>query len=62
VVLTPCNNLYGGADKVRAQYRWHPNLPIEKERRAREEFRTRYGHEYYAMPSENQFEMRPAQP
>jgi branched-chain amino acid transport system substrate-binding protein len=44
-------------DKVKAQYRWHPNLPIEAERRAREEFRARFGQEYYAMPSENELEM-----
>ena len=44
-------------DKVKAQFRWHPNLDIEEERMAREEFWQRYGQEYYAMPSENEFEM-----
>jgi branched-chain amino acid transport system substrate-binding protein len=45
-------------DKVKSQYRWHPNLDIEKERRARDEYHARYkNQEYYAMPSENLLEM-----
>jgi branched-chain amino acid transport system substrate-binding protein len=45
-------------DKVKSQYRWHPNLPFEKERKAREEYRARFPRqEYYAMPSENLLEM-----
>jgi branched-chain amino acid transport system substrate-binding protein len=45
-------------DKVKSQYRWHPNLPFEKERKAREEYRARFPkQEYYAMPSENLLEL-----
>lgn len=44
-------------DKVKAIFRWHPNLGIEKEDLAREEYRRRYNLEYYAMPSSNLFEM-----
>lgn len=44
-------------DKVKGIWRWHPNIEIEKERLAREEYRRRYNLEYYAMPSSNLFEM-----
>jgi branched-chain amino acid transport system substrate-binding protein len=47
--------LYGAAtvmgdaaiDRVVSVWRWHPNLPIETERLAREEYRGRYDQEYY---------------
>jgi branched-chain amino acid transport system substrate-binding protein len=44
-------------DKVKAQYRWHPNLDDERQDRARIEFEQRYSAQYYAMPSENMLEM-----
>jgi branched-chain amino acid transport system substrate-binding protein len=65
-VYTPAGALWGTAtamgaaavDKVKAQFRWHPNLDIEEQSRMREEFRQRYsGQEYYAMPSETEFDM-----
>jgi branched-chain amino acid transport system substrate-binding protein len=48
-------SLYGAAtvmgdaalDRVVSVWRWHPNLPIETERLAREEYQRRYGGEYY---------------
>jgi branched-chain amino acid transport system substrate-binding protein len=48
-------SLYGAAtvmgdaavDRVVSVWRWHPNLPIETERLASEEYRRRYGGEYY---------------
>ena len=62
---TPAGALWGTAtamgnaavDKLKAQFRWHPNLDIQEQLAAREEFWRRYGQEYYAMPSENEFEM-----
>lgn len=62
---TPAGPLWGTAtamgdaavDKVKAVFRWHPNLGIQEQLAAREEFWRRYGQEYYAMFSENEFEM-----
>jgi len=45
------------ADKVKSVWRWHPNLGIEKEQLARQEYRKRYNLEYYSLTSTNLFEM-----
>jgi branched-chain amino acid transport system substrate-binding protein len=44
-------------DKVRVIWRWHPNLPFAGERRAAEEYKRRYGTDYYSMALNNLFEM-----
>jgi branched-chain amino acid transport system substrate-binding protein len=44
-------------DKVKVIWRWHPNLPFEDERRAADEYKRRYGLEYYSMPLNNLFAM-----
>jgi branched-chain amino acid transport system substrate-binding protein len=44
-------------DKVRALWRWHPNLDGERQSAARAEYERRYGQQYYAMPSENMLQM-----
>jgi branched-chain amino acid transport system substrate-binding protein len=45
-------------ERVKVIWRWSPDLPIEKERKAAEEFKRRYAPaEYYAMPINNVFEM-----
>lgn len=44
-------------DKVKVIWRWHPNLPIETERRAADEYKRRFGVEYYALPLNNLLEM-----
>jgi branched-chain amino acid transport system substrate-binding protein len=44
-------------DRVKAIWRWHPNLPNEKEHALAEEYKRRYALEYYAMPVTNIFEM-----
>jgi len=64
-VYSPVGPLWGTAtamgssatDKVKAVFRWHPNLDIAEQHVARDEFWQRYGQEYYAMPSENEFAM-----
>jgi branched-chain amino acid transport system substrate-binding protein len=48
---------HAAVDKVKGQYRWHPNLQDEKQSRARVEFEQRYDQQYYAMPSESMLEM-----
>lgn len=45
------------SDKVKVIWRWHPNLPFEDERRAADEYKRRYGLEYYSMPLNNLFAM-----
>ena len=57
--------LYGAAtvmgeaavDRVVSVWRWHPNLPIETERLAREEYRRRYAQEYYLSGNRLTIEM-----
>ena len=46
-----------GADRVKGIWRWHPNLSFEKERKAADEYKRRYGLEYYAIPVNNLLEM-----
>ena len=43
--------------QVKVIWRWHPNLPFEDERRAADEYKRRYGLEYYSMPLNNLFAM-----
>jgi branched-chain amino acid transport system substrate-binding protein len=44
--------------RVKLIWRWNPNLPIEKERKAADEFKKRFAPvEYYAMPLNNLLEM-----
>ncbi len=45
------------AERVKAIWRWHPNLPIAAERVAADRYKRRFGFEYYAMPLNNIFEM-----
>lgn len=45
------------SEKVKVIWRWHPNLPFEDERRAADEYKRRYGLEYYSMPLNNLFAM-----
>jgi len=45
------------ADRVKVIWRWHPNLPIASERAAADEYKRRFGLEYYAMPLDNLLEM-----
>lgn len=42
-----------GAERVHVIWRWHPNLPIEIERKAADAYKQRFRHEYYAMPTNN---------
>lgn len=44
-------------DRVVGVWRWHPNLPIEAERLAREEYRRRYDSEYYVTGDRMTIEM-----
>jgi branched-chain amino acid transport system substrate-binding protein len=44
-------------DKVKVIWRWHPNLPFEDERQAANEYKRRYGLDYYSMPLNNLFAM-----
>jgi branched-chain amino acid transport system substrate-binding protein len=44
-------------DRVKAIWRWHPNLPIARERQAADSYKRRFHLEYYAMPLNNVFEM-----
>lgn len=44
-------------DRVVSVWRWHPNLPIEKEQLAREEYRHRYDQEYYLSGNRQTIEM-----
>jgi branched-chain amino acid transport system substrate-binding protein len=44
-------------DKVNVIWRWHPNLPFEDERRAADDYKRRYGTDYYSMPLNNLFRM-----
>jgi len=44
-------------DKVKAIYRWHPNVESEKERVAMHDYQRRYNLQYYALPSSNVFNM-----
>lgn len=41
------------ADKVKVIWRWHPNLPFEAERKAADEYKQRFGLEYYSMSLNN---------
>ena len=43
--------------RVRGIWRWHKNLPTEKEQQAALEYNRRYGLEYYGMPLNNLLEM-----
>jgi branched-chain amino acid transport system substrate-binding protein len=45
------------ADKVKAIYRWHPNLPNDNEWPQAEEYKRRFGSDYYGLPIGNLFEM-----
>lgn len=64
-VYAPAGFLWGtvtalgtsGVDRVRAAYRWHPNLGVKQERLAMEEYARRYNSQYYAMPAVNELEM-----
>ena len=49
----------GGAavDKVKAIYRWHPNLPGDSEWEQAEEYKRRFGSDYQGLPIGNVFEM-----
>jgi branched-chain amino acid transport system substrate-binding protein len=44
-------------DKVHVIWRWHPNLPFEDEHKAAEEYKLRYGLQYYSMPLNTLFAM-----
>jgi len=44
-------------DKVKAIYRWHPNLPNDSEWARAEEYRRRFGADYQGLPIGNLFEM-----
>ena len=44
-------------DRVVSVWRWHPNLPIETEQLAREEYRHRYDQEYYLSGNRLTIEM-----
>lgn len=44
-------------DKVKVIWRWHPNLPFEDENRVAEEYKRRFGLDYYSMPLNNLFAM-----
>ena len=46
-----------GADRVKGIWRWHPNLSFETERKSADEYKRRYGLEYYAIPINNLLEM-----
>ncbi len=48
---------HAAIDTVKVIWRWHPNLPNEKEHALAEEYKRRYGLEYYALPFTNMFEM-----
>jgi branched-chain amino acid transport system substrate-binding protein len=43
--------------RVKVIWRWHPNLPIKAERTAADEYKRRFGLEYYALPLNNLLEM-----
>lgn len=44
-------------DKIRMIWRWHPNLPFTRERQAADDFKRRFGLEYYSIPVYNIFGM-----
>ncbi len=44
-------------DRLKTIWRWHWNLPIEKERKAADRYKRRFNLEYYAMPINNIFDM-----
>jgi len=43
--------------RVRTIWRWHKNMPLEKEQQAAQDYSRRFGLEYYGMPLTNLLEM-----